>query len=50
MEEQVGGCDFGILKTPTHGTSQVHQAEVAAKALSEHMMSLKLWDECLGES
>ena len=23
------------------------QAEVAAKALSEHMMSLKLWDECL---
>ena len=24
------------------------KAEVAAKALSEHMMSLKLWDECLG--
>lgn len=30
------------------GTVPPDKAEVAAKALSEHMMSLKLWDECLG--
>lgn len=62
VEEQVvGGCDLWYF-TPTHETQQSpiitvtfgdcptppDKAEVAAKALSEHMMSLKLWDECLG--
>lgn len=62
VEEQVKGCDLWYF-TPTHETQQSpiitnlsgcptppDKAEVAAKALSEHMMSLKLWDECLCES
>ena len=35
-------------RSPSGCPTPPDKAEVAAKALSEHMMSLKLWDECLG--